>query len=90
LIQILCEFAFFYRKFPCPNNQVGKFKNLSRAIREIRGARLRKEGIIIKKDETKERRITRIVKLMHSKKQPCFQILSEKTAAELIGEGRER
>ena len=69
---------------------VGKFKNRSQAIREILNDRLAREGIVPQADKEREKRINRVIQLMQSQKQPFFHIITEKTAVDLIAEGRER
>jgi len=69
---------------------VGKFKNRSHAIREILNDRLAREGIVPQADKEREKRINRVIQLMQSQKQPFFHIITEKTAVDLITEGRER
>lgn len=70
--------------------KIGKYKNRSDAIRKILTERIEREGLITDRDKEREQRIKHVVHLMKSKKGPVFELVSDKTASELIREGRER
>lgn len=69
---------------------VGKFKNRSHAIRLILSERLAREGIVPRADNEREKQINHVVQLMLAQQKPILFINSDKSAAELIAEGRER
>ncbi|MHA1169510.1 MAG: hypothetical protein ACTSRU_16920 [Candidatus Hodarchaeales archaeon] len=48
------------------------------------------ENITLSIDKEREERINSILDLMRVRKEPFLELVSDRTAAELIGEGRER